>query len=87
MSLETRVKEGMERLATLVKNNKTSIGILANLSTTEKGNLVLALNEIKTLIDGLNPAEINDTTASTTSTYSSTKINAQISSAIATALE
>jgi len=57
-------------------------GNLASLTTTQKGNLVAALNEVKTLI-GSAGAAIDDDNASSSTTYSSTKINAAITAAIA----
>jgi len=64
-------------VGTQIKATKTLIGILANLTTTEKTNLVLAINEVnaKTANAG---AQINDTTPSTTTAYSSSKTNSSI---------
>ena len=78
-------------LASLTTTNKTSlvlatnelvtkIGNLTTLTTTEKSNLVGAINEIAASISGF--ATINDTAASGTTTYSSTKIDSQIATAI-----
>src|SRR5690606_15321185 len=57
-------------------------GNLASLTTTQKSSLVAALNELKTLI-GSAGAAIDDDNASSSTTYSSTKINAAITAAIA----
>lgn len=59
-------------------------GTLASLSTTAKSSLVAAINEIFTSAAG--KATINDTTQSASTTFSSNKINSEISSQIATAL-
>ena len=48
------------------------IGNLADLTTVEKGNLVAALNSLKTRVD--NATDVDDANVSTTSTYSSSKI-------------
>ena len=54
----------------------TKEGNLANLTTTDKTSLVNAINEIKNAV--ASASGINDTTASSSSTYSSTKIEARI---------
>lgn len=62
---------------------RNATGTLANLTTTDKSNIVAALNELKTSIAGAGGgAVINDAAASGTTTYSSTKINTAISAAI-----
>jgi len=87
MTLDTNLNNFAIRTATQDKALKTLInGNLADLSslaTTNKASLLAALNELKGLIDAIgSPATINDTTASGTSTYSSNKINSQITAAI-----
>jgi len=64
-----------------VKTLTGKIGNLANLTTTEKTNLVGALNELKAAI--ANATGINDTASSTASTYSSSKINSLVTAAVA----
>lgn len=54
---------------------------LSALTTTNKANLVLALNELKSAIDAA--TSINDSTTTVTTTWSSSKINSQINAAIA----
>ena len=88
MTLEQRITALAQTTASTLKAVKTAldgkIGTLSALNTTQKGSLVLALNELKTAIDNAGTGlEINDTTPSGSSTYSSTKINSQINAAIA----
>lgn len=71
MSLVTQVSNLATRVGTEFKTVYSKIGTLSSLTTTEKSNLVGAINELKTNLG----AQINDTTASTTTTYSSTKVN------------
>lgn len=64
------------------------IGTMSSLTTTEKANLVGALNEVRTLLLSVQgtangKASINDAAASSSTTYSSSKIEAYVSSAIA----
>ena len=57
---------------------------LSALSTTTKTNLIAAINEVKAQVNGIAPgAVIDDSTTSTTKTWSSTKTNATISAAVA----
>lgn len=63
-------------VGTEVKKIYTKLGDLTGLSTTSKVSLVEAINSLVTAIgDGLS---INDTTPSTTSVYSSTKVDSAI---------
>lgn len=78
MTLEGRIQALAQRIATVTKSQKNSIGALANLTTTEKNSLVGALNEVKSLM-----ASIDDGNTSSSSTWSSTKINTMINTAIA----
>lgn len=78
--LATRIGTECKALRTLINGNATD---LSSLQTTAKGNLVAALNELKGLIDGIGtPAGINDGVTALDSTWSSTKISDQITSAI-----
>ncbi|WP_019584659.1 hypothetical protein [Deinococcus apachensis] len=81
MSLETNLRNFITRVGTEFKAIRAITGDPANLTTTQKSNLVAALNELKAAL--ANASGINDTTPGTTTTYSSTKIDAQISAAIA----
>lgn len=84
MSLATNITDLATRIATETKSLRTLIngnaGDLSSLTTTAKSNLVVALNELKSALDST--ATINDSTTGTTSTWSSSKINTQITNAI-----
>ena len=86
MSLVTRLTDLSTRIATEVKALRTLInGNAAGhsaLTTTNKTNLVAALNELKTLIPAAS-ASIDDASTAAGTTWSSTKINSQINAAIA----
>jgi hypothetical protein len=85
MTLELRIKSLAEQVASTIKAVNAKVGNTAALSTTDKTSLVAALNELKTNILAL-PAPsslIDDTTASLSKTYSSTKITALITTAVA----
>lgn len=69
-----------------IKALLTNQGNLASLTTTQKGNLVAALNELKASI-GQAGAQIDDVTPSASTTYSSTKINSAINAAIAAVVD
>lgn len=82
MSLVTNVSNLATRIATEVKALRTLINgnaaDLSSLTTTDKTNLVAAINEVKAVAG----ASINDATTSTTSVWSSSKTNTAISSAV-----
>ena len=88
-TLATRIADLATRIATECKAIRTmvngNVNGLAALATTNKSNLVAALNELKTNLDGLAAsagATINDGAAtSTTQTYSIDKIVALIGAA------
>jgi hypothetical protein len=85
MTLELRIKALAEQVASTIKAINAKVGNTAALSTTDKTSLVAALNELKTNINAL-PAPssvIDDTTASLSKTYSSTKITSLITTAVA----
>ena len=77
-SIDVELEKALRRLVQLVKGN---LGVMANLATTEKGNLVGALNEIHTVIE--QKSQINDETTALDSTWSSQKIQAALNTAIA----
>lgn len=86
MSLSTRLQDLATRVATEIKAVRTLVnGNAANLSaltTTAKGNLVAAINELDAELAGLSGAgAISDGTTTTTSTWSSQKINDAIAAA------
>lgn len=82
--LATRVATEIKAVRTLVNGNAAS---LSGLSFGAKTNLVVSLNELKTIIDQVSSASgatINDaSSASTTQTWSVTKISDTIASAVA----
>ncbi len=87
MSLVTRIQDLATRIATESKALRTLLNgnaaDLSSLTTTAKGNLVLALNELKGLIDGIGtPVTINDAATNGTQTWSSTKISGEITAAL-----
>ena len=86
MSLVTRLSDLTTRIATEVKALRTLINGnaagLSALTTTNKTNLVAALNELKTLIPAAS-VSIDDASTAAGTTWSSTKINSQINAAIA----
>lgn len=87
MSLITRINDLATRVATEIKANKVLVNgnaaDLSALTTTAKTNLVVALNELKASITAIGtPATINDAAANTTQTYSSSKIDSQITAAL-----
>jgi hypothetical protein len=65
MSLQTRLTALAQALGTDVKTLTTSIGVLANLNTTAKTSLVLAINEVLAA-GAANTTKIGDTAALTT---------------------
>lgn len=69
------------RLVTSINTLNTRVGGLSSLTTVEKTNLVGALNEVKSLIPS-STAAINDEATVTTTTWSSSKIQTQITAAI-----
>lgn len=81
--LATRIATECKAIRTLVNGNTTD---LTGLSTTNKSNLVAAINELKGYVDSLassGGATINDASASSaTQTYSITKIRDLISTSI-----
>ena len=87
-SLSTRITDLATRVATEIKLVKTltsgNVNDLTALTTTNKANLVAALNELKASITAIGtPATINDaSTVSTTQTWSITKIGSEITAAI-----
>jgi len=92
-TLDTKVDTAVDTLELLVDTTRTSIeadfngkiGDTTALTTTAKGNIVLAVNEVKGLVDAAKSAAdalINDTTPGLTTVYSSTKTDQQIKVAV-----
>lgn len=93
MSLQTRLAALVTAIKTETKSIRTFIsgsssGDVSALTTTAT-NLVAAVNEVKSTADAASAAavSIDDVTASTTSVYSSAKVDSQITSEVAAALE
>lgn len=89
MSLASQVQTLATRIATECKSIRTlingNVAGLSALTTTDKTNLVAALNELKGLTDGAIAAagaQINDAAIAPTTTYSSTKIEDLVSAAL-----
>lgn len=80
-SLATRIATECKAIRTLINGNAAGLTALA---TTNKTNLVAAVNELQGLISTLgSPIQINDLTTGLVSTWSSTKINSAITTAVA----
>lgn len=69
-------------VGTDVGSLRTKMGDLTTLTTTEKTNLVGALNEVKASLSTFAQDIIDDEAASATSTYSSTKVTQLIQAAV-----
>lgn len=72
MSLATRIESLVIRVAQEFNDVRAKAGNLANLTTTDKSNLVAAINELKAAV--VSSSVIDDATVATTSAYSSSKI-------------
>jgi capsid protein len=72
MSLATRIESLVIRVAQEFNDVRAKAGNLANLTTSDKSNLVAAINELKAAV--VSSAVIDDANIATTSTYSSSKI-------------
>lgn len=78
MSLVTNLSDLATAIATDIKDHASRIGNLASLGTTNKSSLVGAINEVRDA--AANATGIDDNTTTTVSTWSSSKINTQITS-------
>ena len=72
MSLATRIESLVIRVAQEFNDVRAKAGNLANLTTTDKSNLVAAINELKAAV--ASSAVIDDAHIAATTTYSSNKI-------------
>lgn len=72
MSLTTRIESLVIRVAQEFNDVRAKAGNLANLTTSDKSNLVAAINELKAAV--VATSAIDDAQVSTATTYSSTKI-------------
>lgn len=77
---EQRITALAQAIATDIKALTTNQGSLTALTTTDKTNLVSAINELKVAISSA--SDINDSSTSTSATWSSTKINTAINNAV-----
>lgn len=76
-NLATRVATEAKALRTLINGNAAG---LSGLNTTDKTNLVAAINEIEAAVSA--SSGINDGVTSTSTTWSSTKVNSEIGSRV-----
>lgn len=81
MTTLSDIASALTDLCTGIKVERAKIGDLASLSTTNKANLVAALNELQAAISGAG-ATINDTSASTSAVYSSQKVTDLIAASV-----
>lgn len=81
MSFQTQVSDLVVRLGTEFKTVYGKIGALPALTTTAKSDLVSAINEVNAATASAG-AHINDSAASTTTVYSSSKTDSQIGAAV-----
>ena len=72
MSLASRIESLVIRVAQEFNDVRAKAGNLANLTTTDKSNLVAAINELKAAV--VSSAVIDDAQIAASTTYSSTKI-------------
>lgn len=72
MSLATRIESLVLRVAQEFNDVRAKAGNLANLTTTDKSNLVAAINELQAAV--VSSAVIDDAHIAATTTYSSNKI-------------
>ncbi len=82
MSLATQIQTLVTRIADEFKTVAGRVGVLANLTTTAKGSLVAAINEVAAA-GGSGGAAIDDATPGLTTVYSSTKTQNVVDTAIA----
>ena len=83
--LSTNLQNAFAAVGADVKSLIAKQGDLTTLTTTQKASLVVALNELDAAVKAIDvKSVIDDTAASTTKTYSSSKIASEITSAIAT---
>lgn len=72
MSLATRIESLVIRVAQEFNDVRAKAGNLANLTTTDKSNLVAAINELQAAVAA--SSAIDDAQIGTSTTYSSSKI-------------
>ena len=80
--LSTKLQSALTLIGQDVKELLAKQGDLTSLTTSQKASLVVAINELQAAVAAIDvKSVINDTAASTTSTYSSSKIASEITSA------
>ena len=77
---EAEIKLFATEVGTQIKGLRTLMGLLSNLTTTDKTNLIAAINEVNAKTAGAG-AQIDDATARTTTVYSSSRTEARITEA------
>lgn len=85
MSQQTNISAALVHIAQAINTVSGRVGTLAALNTTDKTNLVAALNEVKGLITGAG-AVIDDAATATDTVWLSSKIVSQINTAVAALL-
>lgn len=82
MTLQTQLASVVTAIGGDIKALLTRVGVLTNLTTTAKGDLVSAINEVNAKPSGGGTgAEIADGTTATTTVWSSSKTSTEITSA------
>lgn len=96
MSLATNISNLATRIATEIKAVRTLINgnaaDLSSLTTTNKTNLVAAINEVQSEINAIDVSSqvnalIDDTATSSSKVWSSSKTNTQINAAVAAVVD
>ena len=82
---QQRITELAQAIAQDIKQLTTNQGALTALTTADKTSLVTAINELKSSIT--NATSINDTSTSTSATWSSDKINTSINNAVSSLVD
>lgn len=85
MSQQSNLASAFLRIASAINTIAGRVGTLSSLNTTDKTNLVAALNEVRGLIPSV-ASVIDDSATGTSKTWSSTKIQSQITAALASLL-
>lgn len=81
MSQQTNIAAAFLRAVSAINTVAGRVGTLSSLTTTDKASLVAALNEVKASVAAAG-VQINDAATATGTTWSSTKIQGQITSAV-----
>ena len=82
MTLKTQLELLATAVGTDVKNIRNTVGTISNLTTADKTNLVIALNEVKAIADTAASVVDDDATAGNlVKTYSADKVLALIAAA------